>query len=131
MRKNNQERHSSLVVRVNKDCVKALGQGVGLKSFRQSPPTSIHKWRHHFAPATQWEGEWDSTECFYSRRLENHSQMAILLYTSEWKLCKRPAGQRLHWERREKRIHDQSITPSVVKPLSEVSFGLMGWGEVK
>ena len=37
MRKNNQERHSSLVVRVNKDCVKALGQGVGLKSFRQSP----------------------------------------------------------------------------------------------
>ena len=45
--------------------------------------------------------------------------------------CKRPAEQRLHWERKEKRIPGQSITSSIVKSLSEASFGLMGWGEVK
>jgi len=45
--------------------------------------------------------------------------------------CKRPAEQRLHWERKEKRIPGQSITSSIVKSLSEASFGLMGWDEVK
>jgi len=44
--------------------------------------------------------------------------------------CKRPAEQRLHWERK-KRIPGQSITSSIVKSLSEASFDLMGWGEVK
>jgi len=45
--------------------------------------------------------------------------------------CKRPAEQHLHWERNEKRIPGQSITSSIVKSLSEATFGLMGWGEVK
>ena len=45
--------------------------------------------------------------------------------------CKRPAEQRLHWERKEKRIPGQSITSPIVKSLSEASFGLMGQGEVK
>jgi len=45
--------------------------------------------------------------------------------------CKRPAEQRLHWERKEKRMPGQSIRSSIVKSLSEAFFGLMGWSEVK
>ena len=41
--------------------------------------------------------------------------------------CKRPAEQRLHSER----IPGRSITSSIMKSLSESSFGLMGWDEVK
>jgi len=39
--------------------------------------------------------------------------------------CKRPAEQRLYWERKDKRIPGQSITSSIVKSLSEASFGLI------
>jgi len=54
-----------------------------------------------------------------------------LLFTRETYTCKRPAEQRLHWERKEKRIPGQSIASSIVKSLWEASFGLMGWGKVK
>jgi len=40
-------------------------------------------------------------------------------------MCKCPAEQRLHWGCKEKRILGQSITSSIVKSLSEASFGLI------
>ena len=55
----------------------------------------------------------------------------ISMYLCGASLCKCPAEQRLHWERKEKRIPGQSKTSSIGKSLSEASFGLMGWGEVK
>jgi len=45
--------------------------------------------------------------------------------------CKRPAEQRLRWERKEKRIPGQSITSSIVKSASEASFGLLGFRRSK
>ena len=57
---------------------------------------------------------------------DNFASVLFCLRISVSRLyCKRPAEQRLHWERKEKRIPGQSITSPIVKSLSEASFGLM------
>jgi len=46
-------------------------------------------------------------------------------------MCKRPAEQRLTLRAQGEAHTGQSITSSIMKSLSEASFNLMGWGEVK
>ena len=42
----------SVATRVSKDRVRALGRGAHSKNLQQSPPSPIHYWKPHAAPAT-------------------------------------------------------------------------------
>jgi len=52
MRKINQNHCASVVTRMIKNHLRAVGTHVHLKKSRQSTASAIHKWRPHVAPAT-------------------------------------------------------------------------------
>jgi len=101
--------YSTMLVKTKKININILIAKGGLEPLQ--PPPWLRLWVNHTINATLPE------------RLQQ--------FLANFNLCKRPAEQCLHWERKEKRIPGQSITSSIVKSLSAASFGFNGLGRSK